>query len=70
MNSIEKSLEFSSEKENSFLGFNAAVYETLKETYNDKYEYILPEITFDKSLEINDNFGYLNYQVNIKAQNY
>ena len=70
VDSIEKSLEFSSEKENSFLGFNAAVYETLKETYNDKYEYILPEITFDKSLEINDNFGYLDYQVNIKAQNY
>ena len=48
MNSIEKSLEFSSEKENSFLGFNAAVYETLKK-HNDKYEYILPEITFDKA---------------------
>ena len=70
INSTEKSLEFSSENENSFFGFNVAVYETLKENYNDKYEYILPEITFDKNLEINDNFGYLDYQVNIKAQNY
>mgnify|MGYP003322516522 CR=1 FL=1 len=70
INSIEKSLEFSSEKENSFFGFNAAVYETLKESYNDKYEYILPEITLDKNLEINNNFGYLDYQANIKAENY
>ena len=46
------------------------MYETLKESYNDKYEYILPEITLDKNLEINNNFGYLDYQANIKAQNY
>ena len=26
-----------------FLGFNASVFETLKENYDDKYEYILPE---------------------------
>ena len=70
MNSIEKSLEFSREKDNSFFGFNAALYETLKENYNDKYEYVLPDMTFDKNLEINDNFGYLDYQANIKAQNY
>ena len=33
-----------------FFGLNASVYETLKETYNDKYEYIFPEITLDKNL--------------------
>ena len=33
-----------------FIGYNASVYETLKDNYNDKYEYILPEITLDKNL--------------------
>ena len=27
-----------------FFGFKANIYETLKDDYNDKYEYILPEI--------------------------
>ena len=70
MNTIEKSFEFTSENENSFFALNAAVYETLLENYNDKYEYLFPEIIFDKNLNINDNFGYLDYQVNIKAENY
>ena len=26
------------------------MYETLKEDYNDKYEYILPEVTIDKNI--------------------
>ena len=33
-----------------FFWFKANIYETLKDNYNDKYEYILPEITIDKIL--------------------
>ena len=33
---------------------NASVYETLKNDYNDKYEYILPEVTIDKNLFSNE----------------
>ena len=33
-----------------FLGLSASMYETMKEDYNDKYEYIFPEITLDKNL--------------------
>ena len=51
---IENSLSFTREDENFFLGVNAKLYENLKENYNDKYEYILPEITFDKNLVSND----------------
>ena len=36
---------------------NASIYETLKDNYTDKYEYIAPEITFDKNLFNNDKFG-------------
>ena len=53
-----------------FFFLNASVYETLKESYNDKYEYILPELTLNKNLFSNDNFGSLDLQSNLKIHNY
>ena len=47
---LESTFAFTRENDDMFFGFNASVYETLKEGYNDKYEFILPEITFDKNL--------------------
>ena len=67
---IENSLSFTREDENFFLGVNASIYENLKENYNDKYEYILPEITFDKNLVSNDFIGNLDLQSNLKVRNY
>ena len=49
---------------------NASIYETLKENYNDKYEYILPEITLDKNLFSNSILGNLDLQTNLKVHNY
>ena len=67
---LESSLNFTHEKDDIFFGLNASVYETLKESYNDKYEYILPEITIDKNLFNNDKFGNLDLQTNLKIHNY
>ena len=67
---LENTFNFTHEDEDLFLGFDTAVYENLNETYNDKYEYILPELTFDKNLFSNNNFGNLNLQTNFKAHNY
>ena len=53
-----------------FFGLNASVFETLKESYEDKYEYILPEITIDKNLLNNDKFGNLDLQTNISTHLY
>ena len=63
-------LNFTHENEDLFLGFNAAVYETLKDSYNDKYEYIFPELTIDKNLFSNNKFGNLDLQTNFKVHNY
>ena len=41
---LENSIEFTNANQNSFLSLNASIFETLDETYNDKYEYVLPEI--------------------------
>ena len=67
---LESTLSFTHEDEDFFLGLNATVYETLKATYNDKYEYILPELTIDKNLLSNSNFGNLDLQTNLKIHNY
>ena len=52
------------------MGFNASIYETLKSDYNDKYEYILPELTIDTNLFSNENIGNLDLQTNYKSHNY
>ncbi len=67
---VENSINFSHSKENLFFGFNASIYETLKDDYNDKYEYIFPEITIDKNLLSSQKFGNLDFQSNLKVQNY
>ena len=67
---LENSLNFSHETDNIFLGFNASAFETLKSSYEDKYEYILPEITVDRNLLSNNKFGNLNLQTNYKTHKY
>ena len=70
LDTLESSLNYTLEDEDFFFGLNASVYETIKEDYNDKYEYILPEVTFDKNLITNDIIGSLDLQTNLKVHNY
>ena len=67
---LENSIKFTHEKDDLFLGINTSIYETLKSDYEDKYEYVLPEITLDKNLFYNENLGSLNVQTNYKVHNY
>ena len=67
---LESSINFTHEKDDLFFGLNASVFETLKESYEDKYEYILPEITIDKNLFNDDKFGNLDLQTNISTYLY
>ena len=47
-----------------------SVYESLKDSYEDKYEYILPEITFNKNLFYSEDLGSLSLQSKYKVHNY
>ena len=67
---LENSLNFTHENDDIFFGFNTSVYETLKENYNDKYEYILPEVTLDKNLFSSERIGSIDLQSNLKVHNY
>ncbi len=66
---LENSINFTRQDENIFLGLNASIYETLKEDYNDKYEYILPEIILDKNL-FSNKFGNADFTSNLKVHNF
>ena len=68
--SLESYLNFTHENQDLFVGINASVYETLKESYNDKYEYIIPELTIDKNLFSNNELGNLDFQSNFKVHSY
>ena len=67
---LENSLEFTHANEDIFLGFKAGSYETLKDTYNDKYEYIFPDIIVDKNLFSNNKYGNADLTSNVKIHNY
>ena len=67
---LENSVNFIHEDEKTFFGLNLSVFETLNENYNDKYEYILPELTLDKNLISDNRFGNLDLQSNYKVHNY
>ena len=67
---LENSLAFTREDDDFFFGFNATVYETLKDGYNDKYEYVLPDIIVNKNLFSNAKFGNANYESNLNIHNY
>ena len=68
---LENYLDFSriNEEKNTFLSINASTYRTLADTYNDKYEYILPEVNYEKQL-FNSKYGYGNFDSNLKVQNF
>ena len=67
---LESNLNFTHENENLYLGLNASIYENLKNDYNDKYEYILPELVIDKNLLSNKKIGSIDLQTNLKVRNY
>jgi LPS-assembly protein len=67
---LENYIDFSHNSDDIFLSANATIYENLKENYNDKYEYIFPEVTLDKNLFQNDTLGSLDLQSNFRVNNY
>ncbi len=69
-NYLENSLNLSHSSDDFFLSLDALIYENLKESYNDKYEYILPEVVFDKNLLQDEKFGIVDLQSNLKINNY
>ena len=69
-NTLENTFKFTHENDNLFLGFKASAHETLNDSYNDKFEYILPDLILDKNLFNNVKFGSADFQSNLIFHNY
>ena len=67
---LENYIKYTYEKDDLFFGLNANIYQTLKETTDEKYEYILPEITLDKNLYSDEDLGIVGLQSNLKIHNF
>ena len=70
IDTLENSLDYTHQNEDFFLGFKASSYETLKDDYNDKYEYILPDVVLSKNLFSSNKYGNADFQSNLKVHNY
>ena len=70
IDNLENNLNFTYSNEEIFFDLNMSMYETLKNDYNDKYEYIYPEITFNKSLMSNPILGVIDLDTNLKVHNF
>ncbi len=66
---LENSVNFKFEKDDLYLNFSAGAYETLASTYNDKFEYIYPEIELRKNLINNIQVGNIDLESNFKILN-
>ena len=70
-NTLENSFNFSNynNKNDIFINFETSVFTSLADTYSDKYEYLLPELSLTKSL-FTENKGYGDLSSNFKIHNY
>ena len=71
INSLKNSInyEYYNNEKDQLFNIRSSVFTDISDDYNDKYEYILPEINFNKNIYSN-NFGYGNFNSNIKIRNY
>ena len=68
---LENFIDFShyNDENNFSLAMRAGNYRTLKDSYNDKYENIFPDLTLNKSL-FSERFGSGEIQTNLNVHNY
>ena len=69
-NLIENSLKFYSDSNEDFFSIEAKIYEDLKDDRVEKYEYILPDVSYGKNLVNNNYLGNIDLISNFKAENY
>ena len=67
---LETAINFSKENDESSLGFTAGMYENITVDGNARYEYIFPNLTFNKSIFSNDEFGSLDLDSTLLIKNY
>ena len=67
---LNNSMSYKYEDEDLFFGTSFSAYEDTTKTGNSRYEYILPELIFNKNLVSNKSYGALDFSSSLKVRNY
>ena len=70
INTLENHLDFTHEEDDLLLGLKFSAYETLDDTYNDKYEYVLPDLVANKNLFSSRRYGNADLLSNLKVHQF
>jgi len=67
---LENNIEFDYQKEDLYFGATLSAYDDLTVENNSKYEYILPDIIYDRNLFASNKYGSLDLTSNLNVHNY
>ena len=66
---LENSFNYNYNKNNIFFNFSTSVYEDLREKTNNRYEYVLPNVTYGKTF-FTEKYGFFDFTSNGSYKNY
>ena len=70
VNVLENTLNYDYQKEDLFFGATFSAFDNLTKQDRSKYEYLLPYLTFEKNLFINEKYGMFDLSSNLRIRNY
>ena len=66
---LSNEINYNFSKDDVYLNISGAVYENLRETTNNRYEYVLPNIVYGKTF-FTERFGSIDFKSNAVYKNY
>jgi len=66
---LESNINYEFEDDRNFIGFSASVYEDLKKTDRSRYEYLLPNMSYERNIFADEDLGLISIFSNAYAKN-
>ena len=70
INVLENAINYDYQSEDLFFGATVSAFDDLTKEDRSKYEYLLPYLTFEKNLAVNEKYGIFDLTSNFRVRNY
>ena len=70
VNVLENAINYDYQSEDLFFGATFSAFDDLTKQDRSKYEYLLPYLTFEKNLAVNEQYGIFDLTSNFRVRNY
>ena len=70
LNILENTLDYNYQTNESFFGLNVSAFEDLSIQNRNRFEYLLPYITYEKNILSDEKYGFLDFVSNFRVRNY